>query len=146
MNEVARLKRKIHAGCRELGIDNDTRHILQLEVCGKSSMTEMDEADLQKVVASLKAKGFRATKGGRRPQAGRADVRFCHVLWRLLHEAGEVREPGAAGLNKFIRRRFEKTWCAVPIDIDAMEDWSMINDVVEALKSWCDRAGVVLDK
>ncbi|UWQ00834.1 regulatory protein GemA [Aliiroseovarius crassostreae] len=146
MSEIARLKRLVHVGCRDLGLDPDTRRGLQVVACGKGSLTQMDEADLHKVVSELKARGFRPKQGGRRPMAKRADVRFCHVLWKLLYEAGKVREPGAKGLNKFIRSRFEKTWCAVPIDIDAMDDWRQINDVVQALKDWCAREDVELDK
>lgn len=140
------LQKMIHVGCRVLGLDQDARRDLQLLACDKASMTDMSEADLLKVVDALKEKGFRPQKGGRRPTARRADVRFCHVLWKLLFEAGEAKVKGAKGLNAFIRARFETKWVAVPIDIDAMDDWAKINDVVEALKSWCDRAGVELDK
>ena len=146
MTERSRLRKVIHAGCRELGIDQDTRRDLQLVACNKESMSDMDEADLGKVVEALKARGFKPTQGGKRPSAKRADVRFCHVMWRLLHEAGQAKVGGAKGLNAFIRARFEKTWGHVPIDIDAMTDWRAINDVVQALKDWCFRAGVELDQ
>ena len=146
MSETRRLQKLIHVGCRELGIDKDTRRDLQVVACGKPSMSDMNEADLGKVVNALKARGFSPTKGGKRPRASRADVRLCHVLWRLLVEAGEAREPGAAGLNKFIRSRFENTWDYVPIDIDTMTEWREIDQVVQALKSWCDRKGVERDQ
>ncbi len=146
MNDLNRLKRLVHVGCRELGIDQETRRDLQLVVCGKSSMSDMDEAELKGLVGALKERGFKVRRNGRRPAAKRADVRFCHVMWRLLHEAGEARVAGPKGLNAFIRSRFEKTWGHVPIDIDTMTEWREINDVVEALKDWCMRAGVELDK
>jgi len=146
MTEARRLQKLIHVGCRELGIDRDTRQDLQLVACGKSSMSDMNAADLGKVVDALKARGFAPSKGGKRPQASRADVRFCHVLWRLLVKAGEAREPGATGLNKFIRSQFENTWGHVPIDIDTMTDWKEIDQIVQALKAWCGRAGVELEK
>lgn len=142
---VQGLRQKIHVGCRELGLDSDTRRDLQYAATGKASMRDMDEADMRKVLTVLEQKGFKPTSAGRRPKAKRADIRFCHVMWRLLHEAGEARVKGAAGLNAFIRARFEKTWGHVPIDIDSMTEWQEIKDVVEALKSWCDRAGIELD-
>lgn len=141
------LQKLIHVGARELGLDAETRRDLQLVATGKASLTDMSEPELEKVVEALKARGFRPfggpARGKRgRPAARRGDVRFCHVLWRLLANAGKVREPGAKGLNAFIRARFEKKWGHVPIDIDAMQEWSQISDVVRALKDWCKREGI----
>ena len=76
--------------------------------------------------------------------AGRADLRFVHVLWKRLGDAGALKKPGRDGLNAFVRTRFEGKWQAVPIDIDAMTDAGQINDVIRALKSMCARAGVTL--
>jgi hypothetical protein len=140
------LQKLIHAGCRELGIDGETRRDLQLLVTGKASMTEMTEADLESMVQALKDRGFRPSPGAapRRKAAERGDVRFAHVLWGKLFRAGAVDRAGAAGLNAFIRARFEKSWGAAPIDIDAMRDWRQIATVIEALKAMCARAGIRL--
>lgn len=105
----------------------------------------MTEADLRKVVAALKDRGFstRFNGGKNRPAlAPRADLRFVHVLWKLLGEAGALKKPGRDGLNAFIRSRFEGKWQSVPIDIDALRDAGQINDVTRALKDMCRRAGV----
>lgn len=140
------LQRMIHVGCKELGIDAETRHDLQLVVTGKASMSDMTDRELRKMVDALKERGFRPFEGRRpkkgRPQADRADVRFCHVMWRLLHEKGAVNVGGAKGLNAFIRARFEKKWGSVPIDIDTMQEWSEISDIVDALKAMCRRNGI----
>lgn len=140
------LQRTIFAACRELGLDNDARRDLQLRVTGKDSLSDMTDHEMKAVLSDLKAHGFRVSGGTRRPRAERADVRFCHVMWRLLFEAGAVRVPGAKGLNAFIRSRFEPTWGYTPIDIDAMREWQEIKDVVEALKDWCARVGIELDQ
>jgi Protein of unknown function (DUF1018) len=139
------LQRMIFAACRDLGLDQDTRHDLQLVTTGKASLSDMTDAELHKVVAALKARGFDPAKGkGRklRPAATRPDVRYCHVLWRLLAEAGAVTTSGPKGLNAFIRTRFAAHWGATPIDIDRMADTGQIADVTEALKAMCRRAGV----
>ena len=136
------LHRMIHAGCRQLGIDSDTRHDLQFVVTGKASMSDMSDADLRKVLEALKRRGFKTQTPKRRPQAKRGDVRYCHVLWRLLFMAGHAKAAGPKGLNAFIRARFETKWGHVPLDIDMMTEASQINDVVEALKSWCQRSGI----
>lgn len=139
--------RLIHVAARELGLDADTRHDLQLVTTGKASLADMTPAELDKVVDALKARGFRpgrrvARKG--RPAAARGDVRFAHVLWGKLVKAGVVEGPGAKGLNGFIRRRFEAAWGAAPLDVDQMQDASQVATVVEALKAMCRRAGITL--
>ena len=139
----------IHVGCRQLGLDEDTRRDLQLRIVGKASLKDMTLAEQDKVLAALKAEGFKPVAGQakgrkRRPQAGRGDTRFAHVLWGKLHRAGVVDQAGAAGLNAFVRARFEKSWGAVPIDIDTITDHRQIATVIEALKAMCGRAGIDL--
>ncbi|MGC9368687.1 MAG: phage protein GemA/Gp16 family protein [Paracoccaceae bacterium] len=140
------LQKLVFAACRQLGLDDEARRDLQVSVTGKASMRDMTEADLKLVVNRLKESGFDPDGGKRkRPRAPRADIRFCHVMWRLLHEAGAAKVKGPEGLNAFVRARFEKTWGYVPVDIDALREWSEIKDVVEALKDWCDREGIELE-
>lgn len=142
------LQRMIHVGCKQLGIDSDTRHDLQLALTGKASMSDMTETQLLAVVDGLKAKGFNSGfKGAKKPvhaTAPRADLRFIHVMWKLLGEAGALQKPGRAGLNAFVRSSFEGKWQSVPIDIDALREAGQIDDVVQALKAMCRRAGVKL--
>jgi phage gp16-like protein len=144
---VSSLRKMIHVGCKQLGLDNDTRRDLQLLATGKASMSDMTELELGKVIKALKSKGFKTIQGSKakRPAAKRGDVRFAHVLWRRLSEHGAAHTAGPAGLNAFIRARFEQKWGAVPIDIDTMTDWAQIADVIDALKAWCKREGVELD-
>lgn len=140
------LQRLIHAGCRELGIDAEMRHDLQLVATGKASMADMSEAELQLVVDALGKRGFKpGFKGaakGRRAPAPRADLRYVHVLWGLLARHGAVRVAGPEGLNAFVQKRFGKAWGSVPIDVDALRDWRQIADLVDALKAWCAREGI----
>ncbi|WP_039017324.1 regulatory protein GemA [Halocynthiibacter namhaensis] len=144
---IRSLQKLVHVGCRELGLDADTRRDLQLVTTGKSSMSDMSEAELNKLVGELKVRGFRPTdRSAKRPASDRPDIRFCHVMWRLLHEAGVAKVAGAKGLNAFVRSRFEKTWGHVPLDIDHLREPAQIRAVVEALKDWCARAGVELSK
>lgn len=146
---TAALKRLIHVGARELGLDADTRHDLQLVATGKASLADMSETELEKVVAAMKSKGFKPS-GGRagkmkRAAAPRGDIRFCHVLWGKLVAVKAVDVAGAAGLNAFVRKRFGDAWGAAPIDIDKLQDWKQIATVIEALKGMCKRAGVNID-
>lgn len=141
------LQKLVHVGCRELGLDGEVRRDLQLVVTGKASMLDMDEADLNKLVAALKERGFKPYAGksrAKRPAAKRGDVRFAHVLWGKLHKAGAVNQGGAKGLNAFIRSRFEKSWGAAVFDVDTMQDARQIATLIEALKGMCARAGIDL--
>lgn len=141
------LQKTIHVGCRELGIDADTRRELQKVITGKASMSDMDTSELLSVVKALRDRGFqRAQTPQRYARASRADLRLVHVLWAKLGEAGVLDKPGRAGLNAFIRSQFGNVWASVPVDVDALRDDTQINAVISALKSWCARAGVPLHK
>ena len=145
------LRKTIFVACRQLGIDSDTRRDLQLVATGKASMSDMNETDLKKVLEQLKERGFEpsfkaASKRRFKKAAPRADLRYVHVLWGLLGAAGKLKKPGRAGLNAFVRSRFEGKWSSVPIDIDTIQNASQINDVTRALKDWCKRENIPTER
>lgn len=142
------LQQTIHVACRTLGLDQDDRHALQLEVCGKSSMKDMTEDDLKAVLKRLEQSGFKQSSHTRRryKTAPRSDLRLIHVLWSKLRAAGALDRPGRDGLNAFIRARFGDAWQSVPADVDMLRDAKQINAVIRALKSWCKREGIALGK
>ena len=144
---TAALKRKIHLGCRELGLDNEARRDLQLVVTGKASMTDMTVAELKAMVKRLEADGFKPASGTKKAfkPAPRADLRLVHKLWGELGRSGQLRDKSRAGLNRFIRARFGDHWAMVPADIDMLTDWSQIDAVIQALKNWGHRAGIDFD-
>lgn len=141
------LQKLIFAGCRDLGLDADARHDLQLAATGKTSLSDMTDAEMKLVIERLKKAGFKVGSNvkQKRPAASRGDLRFVHVLWRLLGEAGALSDPSRAGLNAFVRSSFGEAWGSVPADIDMLRDAARIDQVVQALKSWARRKGVGLD-
>lgn len=142
----ANLKRMIHVGCKQLGLDDDARHALQRSVTGKESLSDMTEDELTLVVNRLKADGFAPAARGRRfTPAPRRDLRLVHLLWRKLGDAGALERPGRAGLNAFIRTQFEASWGSVPADIDMLRDWQQIDAVLQALIAWGKRAKIDFD-
>jgi len=144
---TAALIRKVHVGCRAIGLDQDARHDLQLLITGKASLCDMNEGEILSVLGALEARGFRAHKGkATRPLATRPDIRYIHVLWGLLGKAGKLTRPGRAGLNAFVRSRFENKWQSVPIDIDSLQRADQINDVTRALKDMCKREGIATER
>ena len=142
MSNLANLRKMIFVGCRELRLDQEARRDLQLRIVGKSSLAQMTEADMQKVVAELKKSGFRPTGGNRHKLAPRGDLRLVHVLWQKLGDAGVLHKPGRDGLNAFVRSKFGQSWKAVPADIDMLRDAQKINAVIQALQDWCGREGI----
>lgn len=136
-------KKLVHVACRQLGIDADTRHDIQLAATGKESLSDMNASEVEAVIQALKSKGFKTSKPPHsKSKATRADVRYIHVLWGLLVQAGAAKVAGRKGLNAFIQSRFESKWGSVPLDVDAMREWKQINDVIEALKAWCKRENI----
>lgn len=141
------LQRLIFAACRQLGLGDEARRDLQVSVTGKASMRDMTEADLKLVINRLKEDGF-VDSTPRRPRhkpAPRKDLRLVHVLWKKLGEAGALRDPSRAGLNAFIRSRFGNSWGAVPADVDMLTQWEQIDQVIQSLKSWGERADIDFD-
>ncbi|MEM7507654.1 MAG: regulatory protein GemA [Pseudomonadota bacterium] len=136
-------RREIHGACRQLGIDEDLRHELQVHATGKTSMRAMSVADLDKVIAALEARGYQRARRGRRPAAQRADQRKIYVLWRLLAEAGVV-QPGQAALRAFIgNSTFTQKWGEAITAPDFLSV-ARAQDVIEALKAMGKRHGVDL--
>ena len=128
----------------QLGMVEEDYRAMLVRVTGKASLRALSEPEKADVITELKRLGFRKTKSSR-PAAKRRDVRYCHVLWGLLHKAGNTNIGGAKGLNAFIRARFSKAWGATPIDVDQMTDSRQIATVIEALQAWCKRAGIPTD-
>ena len=138
----ASLIRTVHVGARALGLDDDARRDLQLAATGVASLKDMTEAQMRAVLDRMKGAGFDARSGRPHKVAPRADLRLCHVLWRILAEGGAVRSPGRAGLNAFVRSRFGEAWGAVPADVDMIRDHAQIEAVIRALTEMGTRAGL----
>ena len=146
------LIRACHAAVRAAGFDEDARHDFQMRVTGKASMRDMSVAELRHLRDELnRITGFGRGKGRRgkptadrkadyHPPAERGDVRLIHALWGELGKRGVLKRPDRAGLNAFIRSRFEGHWSFVPIDVDALTDTDNITDVIRALKAMLARA------
>ena len=142
---MSQAHRTIYACAKAAGLDNDSRRDVFERLTGKRSLSLMSSDEHERIVAEMKRLAP-ARPPRKNATAKRGDIRFVHVLWKLLGDAGALDKPGRAGLNAFIRRRFAHLWDAVPMDVDAMTDPKEISQVINALKEWCGRAGVELDR
>lgn len=122
-----KLMRAIHAACRKAGLDEDGRRDVQVGVTGKASMGDMDAAELAAVLARLN----RGASAADRPHVGKV-----RALWWSLHWLGAVDQADARAIDVFVQRQ---TGVAALRFLDHRQ----AHRVVEALKSWCAREGVV---
>lgn len=146
MADLRRAQQLIHAACRELGIDAETRREMQLAATGKPSMAEMDARDLAKVRDALVAKGWKP-KAKARAAETRPDLRFIWVLWGKLAEAGVGgAKPGREALRKFINSdRWWQKYGYAQTDVSLLSE-ERARDVIEALKAVAVRNGISLER
>ena len=121
----------IRAAAKRKGLDDDTRRDVIEQVTGKRSCADCDAGELGRVLDML-------NKGWRGPAGHRAHLGKARALWWALYWLGEVDcELGAVekALDTFVQRQ-------TGIATLAFLDHRKAPAVIEALKSWCERAGV----
>ncbi|MEO0678839.1 MAG: regulatory protein GemA [Pseudomonadota bacterium] len=141
--DLNRLRRRLFAAVRELGLDEEGRKEAMFASCGKASTRDMTPADFDVVLARLRELGAGSARP-KRPTELRADQRFIWVLWRLLSDKGAV-QPGAAALRAFIASpNFTRKWGEAATDVRFLSI-DRAQDVIEALKDMCRRHGIKLE-
>lgn len=154
MTDAARIRRCIFAICRERGIDDETRHAIQLRATGKDSLKGMDANEMAKVLRALfgrqhfraggrKAGGpVEAARGAGGP-ARRREVlpagphrSKLRALWICAYELGILRDRRDEALAAWICRQtgLDAALWATPAQTAAC---------IEALKDWMARDGGV---
>ncbi|HEX7820663.1 MAG TPA: regulatory protein GemA [Sphingobium sp.] len=125
-----RLIRAVRGACKRNGIDDDTRKAIQTEFIGKASLSDMTLAEMRRLLDKLNGGAARAAMD-HRPHIGKAKA-----LWWSLFWLGAIDDPSDAAINAFVRRQ---------TGMSALRflDHRKAASVIEALKAWADRAGVV---
>lgn len=123
-----RLIGAVRAAASRMGISDDDRKAIQLEVTGKASMADMSLGEIGKVLDRL-------NRDRPAPSGHRAHIGKIRALWWSLYWLGEIREPNDAALDKFVRRQ-------TGIASLKFVDYRSAPAIIEALKSMCVRAGV----
>ena len=128
-NARTRKMRAVLAACRRHGMDEDTRRDLQLEITGVASMSAMSEQQLGKLLDHLN----RDWKGANPSRPHAAKIK---ALWWSLYWLGAIDEPGDKALSAFVKRQ---------TGVAALRflDHRRAHSVIEALKSWLGREGVI---
>lgn len=118
----------VRAACRRLGIEDDDRRALQLEVTGEASLATMTLGQMGKLLDRL-------NKDWKGPSGDRAHLGKVRALWWTLYWLGAVDHPTDTALSGFVRRQAK---------VDRLEflDHRKAASVIEALKDWAVREGV----
>jgi len=130
-----RLIRLIHVAKRDLAMDDDTYRALLVSCTGQDTSTHLTDAELNKVLAHMKRRGFKvrhAAGKSKRPLAQSPQDKKIRALWLTLHKMGAVRDPSETALAAYIKRI---------TGVDALQwlDIQQASRVIETLKQWQDR-------
>lgn len=137
-DQRTRLIKLIHVGRRELKLDEDSyRGIVAKHARGKTSASDCTVLELERIMAHLKAAGFKVTKpAGVKPDEARrldtsGEASKARAVWLLLYQIGAVRNPAESALAAYARRQ---------IGVDDLR-WAgpRIGELIEALKAWVAR-------
>lgn len=125
----AALIRSIMAACRRHGIDNDARYDIQRQIIGKPSLKDMSLAELTRLRDHF-------NRGWKGPRQTRPHVGKIRALWWSLYWIGAIDRVDDEALNAFIKRQTH-------VQHINFLDHRHAPAVIEALKSWLEREGVM---
>ncbi|MDK9270695.1 regulatory protein GemA [Salmonella enterica subsp. enterica serovar Poona] len=134
--ERGKLIQLIHIAKNELSIDTDTYRQMLLSITGITSTSIMNPGQLNKVLAAMKAKGFKVKPSRKarttRPLADHPQARKLRALWLEMYAQGIVLDSSEDALCRWIKRE---------TGIDGLQ-WlepDMASIAIERLKSWQER-------
>ena len=140
----------IHIAQKALGLSADDASALKLAITGQASAAKMTTAQRRQYLAHLSGLQARAARDrgekpayepvrplGQRSTADDQDDRWAkaRALWHALAQAGHVHTDTDAALLAYVRRQAK-------VDAWRFLNTHQVNNVIEALKRWCRRAGV----
>lgn len=125
---------QIHVAKKQLALDDDTYRAILWTVGRVRSAGDLDWTGRKQLLEHFKAKGWKPTPPKKKPdpvQVGdQADL--VRALWRDLHQAEKVREPGEAALGGWLKRN------RLPERVEWL-DTKQLTRAIEALKKWLAR-------
>lgn len=129
----ARIIQLIHIAKNKLGIDTDTYRQMLLSITGKTSTSDMNPGQLNKVLAAMKAKGFKVQPSSKarttRTLADYPQAKKLRALWLEMYAQGIVRDSSEEALRRWVKRE---------TGVDGLQ-WlepEMASSAIEKLKNW----------
>lgn len=127
----------VHVAKAQLGMDEATyRGLLARVAGGKESCAAMSLSELDAVLAEMKRLGFKKAppaRAGRERLPDEPHHRKVRALWLELHQAGAVKNPSEASLDRWVKRQCQ-------VDSLRFVDADRAQALIEALKRWLQRA------
>ncbi|HFE7520476.1 TPA: regulatory protein GemA [Salmonella enterica subsp. enterica serovar Newport] len=114
-------------------MDTDTYRQMLLSITGKTSTSDMNPGQLNKVLAAMKAKGFKVKPFRKarttHPLADHPQARKLRALWLEMYAQGIVRDSSEEALRRWVKRE---------TGVDGLQ-WlepEMASSAIEKLKNW----------
>lgn len=132
---------QIHIAKAQLGMEDDAYRNILWAIGRVRSSKDLDWAGRKRVLDHMRACGWKPER--KRDPAGTAladdaQSRKIRAIWLALHEAGVVRNASEQSLLAYVKRQ---------TGVAAL-DWLKMHQaskVIEALKRWAARSGVMLE-
>ncbi|EIC0888441.1 regulatory protein GemA [Salmonella enterica subsp. enterica serovar Mikawasima] len=131
--ERSKMIQLIHIAKSKLGIDTDTYRQMLLSITGKTSTSDMNPGQLNKVLTTMKAKGFKVKPASKahttRPLASYPQAKKLRALWLEMYAQGIVRDSSEEALRRWVKRE---------TGVDGLR-WlepEMASSAIEKLKNW----------
>lgn len=127
-----KLIKAVRAAAKRVGISDEDRKAMQLELTQKASLADMTPHEIGKVLDRLNRDQTQRGLGGSttRPHVGKV-----RALWWTLYWLGEVNEPNDKAIDAFVRRQ-------TGIASLRFLDHRNAPSVIEAMKQMAARSGV----
>lgn len=132
----AKLIQFIHIAKSQMGMDTDTYRQMLLSITGKTSTSDMNPGQLNKVLAAMKAKGFVVKPSSKarttRQLADYPQAKKLRALWLEMYAQGFVRDSSEEALRRWVKRETK---------VDGLQwlEADKASTVIEKLKKWQER-------
>ena len=134
--------RAVHAACRAQGIDEETRHALQVQITGHASLTEMSVFDLDSVLNHLNRHGAAKPNAWGfvfKLPADRRDL--CKKIYRLAQRVGAAQVPPVGAMSKRYVEGIAERMLGADTVLEFC-DAATLRKVVQALEIHCKRNSI----
>lgn len=142
LKKQSRIK-AINAACGKLGISREERHVLQLQITGRQSLTEMPLPELDDVLSHLNRIGKGAKPGDEWKFVFRLPLErqsYAKKIYRLAEKIGAMQTPPVGVMSKEYIEGISRQMrgCDQPLEFC---DCAQLHKIVQALEVFVKRHG-----
>lgn len=134
--------RAVHAACRAQGIDDDTRHALQVQITGHASLKDMSVYDLDSVLNHINRHGVAKPNAWGfvfKLPADRRDM--CKKIYRLAQRVGAAQVPPVGAMSKRYVEGIAERMLGADTVLEFC-DAATLRKVIQAPEIHCKRHGI----